>query len=94
VTALGSASYAALGQGSTPSASPVVFVANWFFDGPQGTVRMHTAFPAIRFGSANTVLTPTPPTELAALIGSATLTFDVLDSYNMWSSASMQSRMQ
>lgn len=94
VTAIGSASYTALGSASAPTSSPVPFIANWFFEGEQGVVRMHTAFPAIRFGTAHTVLTPTPATEMAALVGSLTLEWDVLDSYNSWSSASMQSRMQ
>ena len=94
VTAVVSASYTVIGQASTPTAAPVAFVANWFSDGAQGSVRMHTEFPAIHFGAASTLLTPTPATPIAPLVGSATLRFAVLDSYNSWNAASMQSRLQ
>ena len=94
VTSVGSASYAVLGNASLPVGSPVSFVANWFADTDAGTVRMHTEFPAIRFGVANTVLTPTPATQMAVLVDSLTLEFAVLDSYNSWGTATMQSRLQ
>lgn len=69
--------------------SPPSFSANWYAGAKKGTLLMHTSFTALRFGSADLTLTPAPGSELADLIGSKTLEFKVLNSYNEWSAADM-----
>lgn len=78
---------------TSPPGSPVPFVANWYADTRNGTLRMHTVFD-IGFGSADAGVTPEPGSALAELIGSDTdtLHFGVLDSYNEWKAATMELR--
>lgn len=83
-----------LGTAMAPSEPPISFLANWYADGKHGTLRMATSFEQLRFGTADIVLTPAPDSELAALIGSPSLTFDILNSYNEWQSATMQATLE
>lgn len=83
-----------LGSATVPGGEPISFVASWFADGKHGTLRMRTAFQQLRFGDSDIVLTPAPESELAELIGSPSLTFTELHSYNEWRSASMQATLQ
>lgn len=73
----------------TPGATPSEFRATWWSDGNQGTIRMHTPFPAIRFGDAHMTLTTPANSDLARLIGGTSMTFPLLDSYNTFDSAHM-----
>lgn len=77
-----------------PGGPPQSFLANWYADGNAGTLLMQTHFQALRFGGTDLDLTPSPGSQLAELIGSASLTFDVLNSYNEWESASMQATLE
>jgi hypothetical protein len=83
-----------LGSAQAPSSPPQSFVANWYADGNQGALRMQTSFEQLRFGEADLVLTPSPDSELAELIGSPSLSFGVLNSYNEWQTATMQASLQ
>jgi hypothetical protein len=85
--------YQLAGQATAPSASPVSFVANWWFDGTQGVVRMHSVFPEIRFSSASMTLTTPANSSLSALIGGTSLQFALLDSYNSFEDALMEVRL-
>lgn len=78
------------GTAMIPSDSPVPFVASWWADTRRGTVWMRTDIPEIAFGAASTILTTSPGSELAELIGGTSLTFAVLDSYNAFASAEME----
>lgn len=82
------------GQAAAPSASPVSFVANWWVDGSKGTLRMHTEFPQIRFGSASVTLHTPAGSALATLIGASSLQFPLLDSFNQFGAVVMQVRKQ
>ena len=50
---------------------------------------MRTVLPLIRFGSGTMTLTTDPRSALGRLIGGASLTFPLLDSYNAFDSARM-----
>jgi hypothetical protein len=80
---------------TSPPGAPTTFVANWYADTRNGTLRMHTEF-TIGFGSADAGVTPEAGSALAELIGSDTdtLQFGLLDSYNEWRSATLQLRPQ
>lgn len=86
--------YALSGEATPPSGDPVRFTAVWWTDGRNGTLRMHSLFPEIRFSGASVTLTASANSELAALIGAESLQFAILDSYNEFASASMQVRLQ
>jgi hypothetical protein len=86
--------YRLQGQAAASSAAPVPFVANWWSDGSKGTLRMHTEFPQIRFGSASVTLTTPAGSALAMLIGAQTIQFPLLDSYNEFGAVVMQVRKQ
>lgn len=94
VSAPGFPAFPLLGSAMAPSTPPQSFLANWFAAGNQGTLRMQTAFQQLRFGEASLVLTPTPESELAQLIGSPSLDFSVLNSYNEWQTATMHATLQ
>lgn len=81
--------YSVTGTAITPTAAPVPFVATWWAETAQGAVRMRTEFPEIRFGGASMTLTTAPGSCLATLIGSSTLTFALLDSYNAFDAAEL-----
>ena len=72
-----------------PAAAPVNFVARWTDEGRFGTVDMLTTFPNLIFGVAETVLTTPPRSRLAAVLGTNRATFDILDSFNAWDTATM-----
>jgi hypothetical protein len=78
---------AALGTGA-----PVPTSASWWDNGARGAIRSRTVLPVIQFGTASTVLTTPEDSELADLIGGTTLTFPVLDSYNLFPSGLMEVR--
>lgn len=86
--------YALTGEATEPSADPVIFTASWWSDGRNGTLRMHSVFPQIRFSGASATLTTAANSEVAALIGAQSMQFAILDSYNEFASASMQVRLQ
>lgn len=86
--------YPLFGKASVPTDPPISFVANWYADGRHGTLRMQTSFQALRFGAAELELMPEPGSQLAELIGADSLSFEVLDSYNEWRSATMQASLQ
>jgi hypothetical protein len=83
-----------LGTAQAPSSPPQSYLANWWADGKHGVLRMQTSFQELRFGEADLVLTPSPDSELADLIGSPSLSFSVLNSYNEWQTATLQSTLQ
>lgn len=85
-------SFVIAGTAVAPTAAPVQFIASWWANGNHGVVRSRTVFPAIRFGSSTTTLSTPPCSELAALAGSTTLTFALLDSYNTFSGSQLEVR--
>ena len=72
-----------------PAADPVPFVARWLDDGGRKTVEMLTSFPDLVFGVAESVLRTPARSALADVLGASTATFEILDSYNAWSTATM-----
>jgi hypothetical protein len=76
---------------TSPPGAPTPFVANWYADTRNGTLRMHTEF-NIGFGSADAGVAPEAGSALAELIGSDPLQFGLLDSYNEWKAAKMELR--
>ena len=86
-------SFQVSGTATLPTAAPPVPTsATWWEDGNHGSVSSKTVLPVIRFGTAHTTLTTPANSELAALIGGTTLTFAVLDSYNLFPSGTMEVR--
>lgn len=85
-------SFQVQGSSAVPTAAPTTFVASWWANGNHGALRSRTEFPAIRFGGASTTLSTTPGSSLAALLGSDTFTFAVLDSYNTFTSSHLEVR--
>lgn len=83
-------SYEVSGSAVEPTSTPVPFVARWWYDGPHGVVTMATDLPAIAFSSASMVLSTDAGSALAALFGSPTATFALLDSYNAFDEAHME----
>jgi len=75
-----------------PPGAPVPTSASWWDDGNHGSIRSRTVLPEIRFGVAHTSLSTPPSSALAALIGGSTLTFDILDSYNLFPTGHMEVR--
>ena len=80
------------GTAVPPTGNPVPTSATWWEDGKHGAVSSKTVLPVIRFGTAHTVLTTPADSGLATLIGGTTLTFAVLDSYNLFPSGTMEVR--
>ncbi len=81
--------YSVTGTAQLPTTPAVPFVATWWAETGQGAVRMRTELPQIRFGEASMTLTTTPGSCLAGLIGGASLTFGLLDSYNTFEAATL-----
>ena len=81
--------YAVAGTAMVPTAPPVPFVATWWAETAQGTVRMRTEFPEISFAGASMTLTTHPASSLAALVGGSTLEFAILDSHNAFEAAAL-----
>jgi hypothetical protein len=75
-----------------PPGAPVPTSASWWDDGVHGAVRSRTVLPVIQFGVAHTSLSTPPDSALAELIGGPTLTFDILDSYNVFPTGHMEVR--
>ena len=86
--------FAVSGPAAPPAAPPTTFAASWWANGRHGTLQSRTSFPQIRFGGATTTLVTTPGSPLAALLGSSTFTFALLDSYNTFPSAHLEVRVQ
>lgn len=84
--------FSVTGAASAPTAPAVPFSASWWVTGNHGTIQARTAFPAIQFGGATTVLTTPGGSELATLIGGTSLTFPALDSYNAFATAHLEVR--
>jgi hypothetical protein len=83
-------SFTVQGSATLPVNPAVPTSASWWDDGSRGSVRSRTVLPAIQFGTASTVLTTPAGSELSDLIGGTTLTFPVLDSYNVFPAGTMQ----
>jgi len=81
--------YSITGTALVPTAAPVPFIATWWAETAQGTVRMRTEFPEIRFADATMTLTTPPSSALATLVGGSTLTFAILDSHNAFGAAAL-----
>ncbi|MDF3070674.1 MAG: hypothetical protein K0R38_6275 [Polyangiaceae bacterium] len=81
-----------VGTSGTPTSAPTTFAASWWSDGKRGAVQSRTAFPDIRFGASSSTLTTQLGTELGELLGAATMTFAVLDSYNTFATAHLEVR--
>jgi hypothetical protein len=85
-------SFVVTGPAALGTGAPVPTSASWWDDGSRGAIRSRTVLPVIQFGTATTVLTTPAGSELADLIGGTTLTFPVLDSYNLFPSGTMEVR--
>jgi len=85
-------SFQVTGTATLPTAAPVPTSATWWENGRHGAVSSKTVLPVIQFGTSQTVLTTPANSELAALIGGTTLTFPILDSYNLFPSGIMEVR--
>jgi hypothetical protein len=85
-------SFVVTGPADLGTGAPAPTSASWWDNGKRGAIRSRTVLPVIQFGTASTVLTTPANSELAALIGGTTLTFDVLDSYNLFPSGTMEVR--
>ena len=81
--------YALNGTAESPTAAPTSFIASWWVDGPAGQMQMRTEFPEIVFSTAAVVLSTSPQSELAALLGATNASFALLDSYNAFAFAHM-----
>lgn len=75
-----------------PFFPPDVFIASWWGDGNHGVFRARTVFPAIQFSLSTVTLTTPAGSALANLIGGTTYTFQVLDSYNTFTSSHLEVR--
>jgi hypothetical protein len=85
-------SFQVRGTATLPTAAPVPTSATWWENGNHGAVSSKTVLPVIQFGTAHTVLTTPANSALAALIGGTSLTFSVLDSYNLFPTGTMEVR--
>jgi hypothetical protein len=85
-------SFTVVGPANLGTGAPAPTSASWWDNGSKGAIRSRTVLPVIRFGTASTVLTTPANSELADLIGGTTLTFAVLDSYNLFPSGTMEVR--
>ena len=81
--------YSVAGTALVPTAAPVPFIATWWAETAQGSVRMRTEFPEIRFADATMTLSTPASSALAALVGDSTLTFAILDSHNAFEAAAL-----
>jgi hypothetical protein len=85
-------SFTVQGSAILPVNPAVPTSASWWDNGSRGAIRSRTVLPAIQFGTASTVLTTPAGSALANLIGGTTLTFPVLDSYNVFPAGTMEVR--
>lgn len=85
-------SFTVEGSASLPAGPPAPTSASWWDNGSRGAIRSRTVLPDIRFGVSSTVLTTPAGSALADLIGGTTLTFPVLDSYNVFPGGVMEVR--
>jgi hypothetical protein len=85
-------SFTVEGSATLPVNPPVPTSASWWDNGSRGAIRSRTVLPEIQFGTASTVLTTPADSALADLIGGTTLTFPVLDSYNVFPGGIMEVR--
>lgn len=74
----------------TPSGTPAgTFTANWWVETDRGTVKMQTFVPEIFIGGADIVLTAEAKSSLSDLIGGQTLSFPILQQFNIFETALM-----
>jgi hypothetical protein len=85
-------SFTVQGSAVLPVSPAVPTSASWWDNGSRGAIRSRTVLPVIQFGTASTVLTTPAGSALADLIGGTTLTFPVLDSYNVFPTGAMEVR--
>ncbi len=85
-------SFVVTGPAALGTGAPAPTSASWWDNGKRGAIRSRTVLPVIQFGTATTLLTTPAGSELADLIGGTTLTFPVLDSYNLFPSGTMEVR--
>jgi hypothetical protein len=85
-------SFTVQGSAILPVNPAVPTSASWWDNGSRGAIRSRTVLPEIQFGTASTVLTTPAGSALADLIGGTTLTFPVLDSYNVFPTGAMEVR--
>jgi hypothetical protein len=85
-------SFTVQGSAILPTNPAVPTSASWWDNGSKGAIRSRTVLPSIQFGTASTVLTTPAGSALANLIGGTTLTFPVLDSYNVFPGGDMEVR--
>jgi hypothetical protein len=83
-------SFTVQGSATLPVNPPAPTSASWWDNGSRGAIRSRTVLPEIQFGTAATVLTTPAGSALADLIGGTTLTFPVLDSYNVFPGGVME----
>ncbi len=73
-----------------PSGMPAgTFTANWWVATDRGTVKMQTFVPEILIGGADIVLTAEANSPLSDLIGGQTLSFPILQQFNVFETALM-----
>lgn len=77
------------GSVTEPTAGAVPFQAVWWRTSWGDTAKTDTPIPAIQFGQISSTLHTKRSSELRQLIGGTTLTFPVLDSYNVFPAATM-----
>ncbi len=74
----------------TPSGTPAgTFTANWRVATNRGTVKMQTFVPEIIIGGADVVLTTEANSSLSDLIGGESLSFPILQQFNVFPTAQM-----
>jgi hypothetical protein len=64
--------YSVTGLVDNPIGAPFPFVANWWYSGKHGRIRMSTNIPGIAFGAAGLVLRASTESMIGQLIGGNT----------------------
>ncbi len=78
-----------------PSGTPAgTFTANWWVATNRGTVKMETYVPEIFIGAADIVLTAEEDSSLSDLIAGETLSFPILQQFNVFPTAQMDVSIQ
>jgi len=74
---------------SEPVSTPTLFLANWWAQSDASRTKMSTPIPTLRFGLATATLHTPRASQLGRLIGSETVSFPLLDTFNRFANASM-----
>jgi hypothetical protein len=74
---------------SEPVLTPTPFQANWWAQDDTSLTKMSTPIPELRFGLATATLHTPRASQLGRLLGSGTVTFTLLDTFNRFGNASM-----